>query len=129
MLQRKRDQPLLVQRQGDLAKDLAAFVIDRQAQASYPGRSNITAVSLDTCKCTWSDKASVVSRTSLPAMSGDTCCIWQNVAAILGVSISTVRRWVRGGMLPAKRIGRLWFVYGGDLMPKRFAEDSDVDIP
>ena len=39
------------------------------------------------------------------------------VAAILGVNISTVRRWVRGGQLPAKRIGRQYFVYGGDLVP------------
>ena len=41
------------------------------------------------------------------------------VAAILNVSLSTVRRWVRGGLLPAKKIGRLWFVYGGDLIPER----------
>jgi excisionase family DNA binding protein len=47
------------------------------------------------------------------------------VAAILGVSISTVRRWVRGGLLPAKRIGRLWFVYGGDLVPERVGESED----
>jgi len=41
------------------------------------------------------------------------------VARVLGVSISTVRRWVRGGLLPTKRIGRLYFVYGGDLAPER----------
>ena len=46
------------------------------------------------------------------------------VAAILGVSISTVRRWVRGGLVPAKKIGRLWFVYGGDLVPDRKDEGS-----
>ena len=47
------------------------------------------------------------------------------VAAILGVGISTVRRWVRGGLLPAKRIGRLWFVYGGDLIPDK-TEREDI---
>ena len=41
------------------------------------------------------------------------------VAAILGVSVGTVRRWVRAGLLPTKRIGRLYFVYGGDLAPER----------
>ena len=39
------------------------------------------------------------------------------VAAILGVHITTVRRWVKTGMMPAKKIGRLYFVYGGDLLP------------
>jgi hypothetical protein len=49
-------------------------------------------------------------------------------AAILGASISTVRRWVGGGLLPARRIGRLWFVYGGDLIPERFARDIQSDV-
>ena len=40
------------------------------------------------------------------------------VAAILGVHIVTVRRWARSGLLPAKKIGRLYFVYGGDLAPE-----------
>jgi excisionase family DNA binding protein len=41
------------------------------------------------------------------------------VAAILGVDVGTVRHWVRSGVLPAKRIGRLFFVYGGDLVPEQ----------
>jgi predicted site-specific integrase-resolvase len=41
------------------------------------------------------------------------------VAAILGVEVGTVRRWVRAGLLPTKRIERLYFVYGGDLVPER----------
>lgn len=40
------------------------------------------------------------------------------VAAILGVSVGTVRRWVRAGLLPAKRIGRKYFVIGGELLPE-----------
>ena len=52
----------------------------------------------------------------------------QEVAAILGVHVMTVRRWVTGGVLPAKKIGRLWFVYGGDLLPERFGEDSESGI-
>jgi len=36
---------------------------------------------------------------ALPAMSGDTVCVWQNVTAILGVSISNVMCWVSGGLL------------------------------
>jgi len=47
------------------------------------------------------------------------------VAAILGVEVGTVRRWVRARVLPAKRIGRLWFVYGGDLMPERTLTKSE----
>ncbi len=43
----------------------------------------------------------------------------EEVAAILGVHVMTVRRWVRDGTLPSKRIGRLYFVYGGDLVPSR----------
>jgi predicted site-specific integrase-resolvase len=31
------------------------------------------------------------------------------VSAILGVHTTSVRRWVRGGLLPAKGIGRLYF--------------------
>jgi len=42
-----------------------------------------------------------------------------DVAAILGMHVSSVRRWVREGVLPAKRIGRLYFVDGGDLVPDR----------
>ena len=48
----------------------------------------------------------------------------EEVAAILGVHIVTVRRWVRGGVLPAKKIGRLWFVHGGDLMPGDFDKNK-----
>ena len=42
----------------------------------------------------------------------------EEVAALLGVEVGTVRRWIRRGALPAKKIGHLWFVSGEDLAPK-----------
>lgn len=48
------------------------------------------------------------------------------VAAILGVDVTTVRRWVRAGEVPAKRIGRLYFIYGGDLVPDRLTKQGDA---
>ena len=49
------------------------------------------------------------------------------VAAILGVHITTVRRWVKGELLPAKRIGRQWFVFGGDLVPDSSAAQPNLE--
>jgi len=49
----------------------------------------------------------------------------EEVSAILGVHVMTVRRWVRAGLLPAKKIGRLWFVYGGDLIPEHLTKRQD----
>jgi len=48
------------------------------------------------------------------------------VAALLGVDVSTVRRWVRCGEVPAKRIGRLYFIYGGDLVPEQLTKREEV---
>jgi len=40
------------------------------------------------------------------------------VASICGVHVETVRRWVRFGELQARKIGRRWFVFGGDSCQK-----------
>lgn len=39
-------------------------------------------------------------------------------AKLIGVSRFTLWRWIRGNKLPAIRLGKLWFVYGGDLRGK-----------
>ena len=49
----------------------------------------------------------------------------EDVAAILDVHIVTVRRWVTSGLLPAKKIGRLWLVYGGDLLSTDFDRKTE----
>lgn len=41
----------------------------------------------------------------------------REVAAMLGVGVCTVYRWVRKGELPARKLGRLLFIYGRDLVP------------
>jgi len=44
----------------------------------------------------------------------------EEVAVILGVHIETVRRWVRFGDLPARKLGRRWYVMGDDLLSADF---------
>lgn len=34
----------------------------------------------------------------------------EEIAAILGVTIETVQRWCRDGVVPAVKIGRSWYV-------------------
>ena len=40
------------------------------------------------------------------------------IAEIADVHVETVRRWLRFGKLPARKVGEQWFVYGGDLIPE-----------
>ena len=49
----------------------------------------------------------------------------EEVAAILGIDPGTVRRWIRRKVLPAHKIGRLWFVSAADLLPGRDFDKSD----
>jgi len=54
------------------------------------------------------------------------------VAAMLDVHVATVRRWIREGRLPARRIGRRLFVARRDLIRsahrlKRQEDDHDQD--
>jgi hypothetical protein len=37
----------------------------------------------------------------------------------------TGRRWVSAGLLSPKKIGRLYFVYGGDLLPGDLPSEED----
>jgi excisionase family DNA binding protein len=40
------------------------------------------------------------------------------IAEIANVHVETVRRWLRFGQLPARKVGGQWFIYGGDLIPE-----------
>jgi excisionase family DNA binding protein len=51
-----------------------------------------------------------------PTLDRDKLYNLSEVADICGVHVVTARRWVKFGELPAKRIGRRWFVYGTDLV-------------
>jgi excisionase family DNA binding protein len=63
--------------------------------------------------------------TDRPTFERDKLYNLDEIAAICGVHVVTVRRWVKFGELPAKRFGRRWFVYGGDLVREGF-DEKDV---
>jgi excisionase family DNA binding protein len=60
-----------------------------------------------------------------PTLDRDKLYNLSEVAQLCGVHVVTVRHWVKFGELPAKRIGRRWFVYGRDLVRADF-DEKDV---
>ena len=51
-----------------------------------------------------------------PKVSVDRLLKTREVAEVLGVSARTVARWIRLGVLPARRVGRTWRVRWGDVV-------------
>ena len=39
-----------------------------------------------------------------------------DIAKLVGLKAPAVRRWIRDGKLPAKKLGKRWLVLGSDLL-------------